>query len=125
MSDRTGTVLTRPTLVDGTVTILPPCACDWFGDLNLNGVAFEVGDIVLLTSAIFRGVPIPAAADPLCPVERGDLDCNGVLDVLDALRLLYVITGDWPYPEGICDPCGASSTAAVNTHTVSGEGVAR
>lgn len=93
-----------PTFEKGVVSIA--CGCSNHGDPNSNGLAFEIGDAVLLMNILFFGAEAFPDASETCPVLPGDLDCNGVLDVLDLLRVIYIITGDFgPSPDFICDPC--------------------
>jgi hypothetical protein len=93
-----------PAFQKGVVSI--GCACSDHGDPNRNGLQFEVGDAVLLTNILFFGAEAFPDASATCPVLPGDLDCNGVLNVLDLLTMIYIITGDFaPFPEAVCDPC--------------------
>jgi hypothetical protein len=77
------------------------CDCQGQWDPNYNGIAFEIGDAVLMYNMTFIGI------DPLysmpCPCGIGDIDCSGVRDVVDFIKMISVITGE-ASPEQFCSP---------------------
>ncbi len=61
-----------------------PCA----GDPHCDSIIVDIIDVRSIINYAFQGfVPPP---DPLCPWERGDVDCSGATDVLDVTRAIDV-----------------------------------
>jgi hypothetical protein len=84
----------------GYICIMEPP--DDRGDLNLNGIANEVGDAVLFTNYFVYG---PSVFDPTwknVQILASDINNDGtVLTVADLIYLIRIITGDaQPYPPG-------------------------
>jgi len=90
LSDQGGTLIAQNDIdyVSGAVVIRKPAGL-LIGDINLNGVAFEIGDAVRLTNYFIWG---PRAA--LSPVQLANADCNGdglratVADLVYLIRVL-------------------------------------
>jgi len=63
----------------------------------------SVLDAVYLINYMFRGGPAPAA-DPNCPViNNGDVNCDGILNLIDIVRLAdYLFRNPKNAP---CNPC--------------------
>ncbi|MGB8656275.1 MAG: dockerin type I domain-containing protein [Candidatus Zixiibacteriota bacterium] len=66
------------------------CIC---GDANANGI-INAGDIVYLTSYLFRGGPPPAN-----PIERGDANNSCVVDAGDIVYLCNYLMAGGPAPK--------------------------
>jgi hypothetical protein len=99
--DTSGLIFRRPVLLSGTVTI-PQCLCMWHGDLNSDGMGYTIADAVLLIDYMFVNGPAPSR-DYSCPrVGRGDMNCDGIVDVIDLVWLLDVGFGSQTLP---CNPC--------------------
>ena len=85
---------------DGAICIKEPP--DDRGDLNLNGVANEIGDAVLYTNFFIYGDRVwnPVWRD--VQILASDINNDGlVLTVADLIYLIRIITGDvQPYPPG-------------------------
>jgi len=96
------------------VALVSPCAwsqCDCPGqfDPNRNGIPCEIGDLVLTWNRAFYGL-VDTVTTPTCICQDGDLDCSGLLDVLDVVGLLGVICGDFD-PAQLCGPDFSCSLA--------------
>lgn len=68
--------------------------CYATGDLNRNGIAFEISDRVFLTNFVLGFGPPP---DPL---HAGDLNADGFVDETDVAYVDSVVRGDLPPPPG-------------------------
>ena len=82
----------------GYICIVPPD--DDRGDLNLNGIANEVGDAVLYTNYFIYG---PSVWDPIWyenQILASDINDDGIVTtVADLVYLIRIITGDaQPFP---------------------------
>jgi hypothetical protein len=91
------------------------------GDLNLNGIANEVGDAVLFTNYFVYG---PSVWDPVwkdVQILSTDINNDGVvLTVADLIYLIRIITGDaQPFPPNAggpkMSPYANSGTASYQT----------
>ncbi len=92
VSDLSGILFKRPVLIPGSFAILSP-DCSHQADINGNSVAYEVGDAVALISYAFSGGAAPPK-DPSCArVNRGDITCDGLVDVFDVITMCDIITG--------------------------------
>lgn len=100
MIDCDGDSVFTPSFTKGVVSIAP-CDCPALNDPNHNGIPFEVGDWVRMTYLAFGGEP--GAITPTCPCLDGDVDCNGVIDVVDLIRMVHVISGQ-DDGSGTCTP---------------------
>ncbi len=69
------------------------CYCYADGDVNGNGIAFEIGDWVLLMNFVWEYGPPP---DPL---YNGDLNADGYIDDLDVGFIWQIIVGNAVPPE--------------------------
>jgi hypothetical protein len=83
----------------GFICIVPPE--DDRGDINLNGIANEVGDAVLYTNYFIYG---PSVWDPIWyenQILASDINDDGIVcTVADLVYLIRIITGDaQPFPE--------------------------
>ncbi|MBI5867444.1 MAG: hypothetical protein HZB43_04015 [candidate division Zixibacteria bacterium] len=92
IGDLSGVLLKRPVLIPGDFSILAP-NCSWQGDVNDNGLPYEVGDVVRLISYAFAGGASPLK-DPSCArVNRGDITCDGLVDVFDVVTMCDIMAG--------------------------------
>ncbi len=81
------------------------CVCeppDDRGDLNLNGIANEIGDAVLYTNYFIYGSGVWDPTWEAVQILASDINDDGiVLTVADLIYLIRVITGDeQPFPPG-------------------------
>jgi len=81
------------------------CVCeppDDRGDLNLNGIANEIGDAVLYTNYFIYGSSVWSALFANSQILASDINDDGiVLTVADLIYLIRIITGDeQPFPPG-------------------------
>ncbi len=84
----------------GYICIVPPD--DDRGDINLNGIANEIGDAVLFTNYFIYG---PSVWDPVWyenQILASDVNNDGIVTtVADLVYLIKIISGDaQPYPPG-------------------------
>lgn len=85
-SDISGTDDVQPTLVPGTITVIPLI----YGDANRDGIA-NISDCIFLIGYIFGGGAAPN------PLALGDASCDGITNITDAIYLLeYIFTGGPP-----------------------------
>jgi hypothetical protein len=83
---------------DGRICIIPPP--DDRGDINLNGIANEIGDAVLFTNYFIYG---PSVWDPVYYENQWlatDINDDGIVrSIADLVYLIRIITGDAvPFP---------------------------
>lgn len=94
---------------DGSLCIIPPP--DDRGDINLNGIANEIADAVLLSNYFIYG---PSVWDPTyyeSQILATDVNCDGlVLTIADLVYLIRVITHD---AEPINCPDGSGKIAPI------------
>jgi len=81
------------------------CVCeppDDRGDLNLNGIANEIGDAVLYTNYFIYGSGVWDPTWEAVQILASDINDDGiVLTVADLIYLIRIITGDeQPFPPG-------------------------
>lgn len=109
MSDIEGNNYRRPVLVPGLFKILA-CACRSQGDVNNNGISYELGDIIPLISYAFENAPAPPKDASCRHANRGEITCDGIVDVMDVVRMINVLAGR-SAPN--CDPCACFAYPAV------------
>lgn len=100
----------------GTVDIVCNDSVDYRGDLNLNGIPYEIADALLFSNYFLHGL---AAFDPnplimQAQVASSDANANGLpLEFRDLIYELRVISGDaLPFPKVIAP---ADTLAAIFT----------
>lgn len=66
-----------------------PCECNCHSDPVCDGIISNIQDVVTTVGVAFRGVASP---DPNvdCPYETTDMDCSGVTDVVDVVKVVNV-----------------------------------
>ena len=106
-ADRLSSVSILKTVAELVSTSLTPdddvCLCLKTGDLNDNGIAYEIADLVTLINYAVRGGAAPPS-DPDCPlINRADFNCDGRINMIDVVRTAYFIFGRTT--QGPCNPC--------------------
>ncbi len=90
LSDSTGYLLVHPELTDGIVEIIGPDDV-LTGDINLNGVPYEVADVVLFVNHIVNPDGYPF--NPI-QLEASDINADGLpATVADLVLLINIVTG--------------------------------
>jgi hypothetical protein len=89
------------------------------GDINLNGLAYEIADAVMLTNYFVDG--LGAFQYPNGSIAASDVNADGIaLSVADLVYLVRVVVGDaLPYPK--TNPVAANYTTDNGVVTVDGE----
>lgn len=83
-------------LFNGGICVKHPDSIDARGDVNLNGVAYEIGDAVVLTNFFLYGLKA-FTVNVAGQTAASDVNADGmVLTVADLVYLVRVITGDAP-----------------------------
>jgi len=82
--------------VNGKIKIVCPGDIDDRGDINLNGLAYEIADAVLYSNYFIQGPQVFAPGVPgEAQVAASDINADGSpLTVADLVYLIRVITGD-------------------------------
>jgi hypothetical protein len=104
IADIAGLNFRRPVLVSGLFEILT-CACGSQGDINDNGIGFEMQDVMSLISYAFQNAPAPPKDASCYHVNRGEITCDGVVDVMDVVEMIDIMVG---LRLPTCDPCACS-----------------
>ncbi|MBU0985327.1 MAG: T9SS type A sorting domain-containing protein, partial [candidate division Zixibacteria bacterium] len=117
--------------VNGGICIIHPDSIDDRGDINLNGIAYEIADVVVFTNYFIRGLSAFTLSVP-GQIAATDVNADGLtLTVSDLSLLIRVVVGDAnpvpklrPYDE----PANVSSLLSagdmkVTTETVSDLGI--
>ncbi|MFH2056132.1 MAG: FlgD immunoglobulin-like domain containing protein, partial [bacterium] len=82
------------TFVNGSICIIHNDSIDARGDINLNGLANEIGDAVLFTNYFLKGISVFTISVPGQTVAT-DINADGIpLQLGDLIYLLRIITGD-------------------------------
>ncbi len=92
---------------DGGICVKSPDEIDDRGDLNLNGIAYEIADAVVFTNYFIYGfAAFTVNVDG--QIAASDVNADGrALSVADLVYLIRVIVGDAnPFPKPV--PCGES-----------------
>ena len=95
------TVVVAPSFNKGIITIA--CQCPCAKDPNCDGVSTDILDVLETINVAFRAKP--ATTDPGCSRARTDVDCNGVTDVVDAVRVAMVAFAGFDPALLYCEPC--------------------
>jgi hypothetical protein len=87
------TAIKKINFCPGLVCITPPP--DDRGDINLNGLAFEIGDVVLYTNFFIYGSSVWNPVWKENQILASDCNCDGiVLTIADLIKAIRIITGD-------------------------------
>jgi hypothetical protein len=79
---------------NGGICIKHPDSIDARGDINLNGVAYEIADAVVLTNYFIFG-PAALTVNPDGQIAASDVNADGyTLTIADLVYLIRVIVGD-------------------------------
>jgi len=105
------------TFRDGALCIAHPDSIDARGDINLNGIAYEIADAVVYTNYFIIGLRAFSISIP-GQVAASDINGDGLtLTVADLVYLIRVITGDaMPYAKVIVEG-GPATLACVSSGT--------
>jgi hypothetical protein len=97
---------------DGGVDIVCADSIDARGDINLNGVAYEIADAVMFTNYFINGLSA-FTVNVEGSIAASDVNADGIsLSVADLVYLIRVIQGDAsPYPK----PDPEAETIAIKT----------
>lgn len=91
VTDSTGYVLVHPELTNGLVSVIGPDDV-LTGDINLNGIPYEVGDIVLFINHI-----VNPSAYPFNAIQReaSDINADGIPETIaDLVLLINIVNGN-------------------------------
>jgi len=80
-----------------------PLILQGVGDLNLNGIPFEVADIVVFTNYFTRGFAA-LSIDPAEQVAQTDIDQNGIFLTVSDLSYMVRVVVDGNLPNSKIDP---------------------
>ena len=112
-------VLQKIMFCDGRICIIPPP--DDRGDLNLNGIANEIADIVFYSNFFIYG---PGILDPVYKdnqILASDVNCDGLtLTISDLVYLIRIVTGDdtpIDCPDILSKPSAAAFAGRVSLET--------
>jgi hypothetical protein len=95
LSDSTGYILVHPSLSDGAINVIGPNQV-LIGDINLNGIAYESGDLVLFINHLITPTLYPFTS---VQVQSTDINSDGIpLTVADLVYLLNIVNGNMPPP---------------------------
>lgn len=98
LSDSSGYNLVHPQLTDGSINVIGPEDV-LIGDINLNGIPFEVADMRLFVNHLVNPEAYPF--DPV-QVQASDINMDGIPGtVADFVYLLNIINGNLDPPPGL------------------------
>jgi len=109
---------------NGKIRIICPPEIDGRGDMNLNGLAYEIADAVLYSSYLIYGSPVLDPTYYEAQIAASDVNADGnVLTVADLVFLIRVITGDVePLPDGYVGTKIAQVVGSLQIGTTRGGG---
>lgn len=108
---------------NGGVDIICTGDIDGRGDLNLNGLGYEIADAVIFTNYFIYGLSafanLPGANATAAAIAASDANNDGLtLTVADLVYLIRVVVGDAvPYPDS---PIGKLDAVSAKLATVNG-----
>ena len=80
--------------INGGICVIAPESLDARGDINLNGVAYEIGDAVLYSNYFIYGLSV-FTVNVDGQIAASDVNADGMtLSVADLVLLIRVVTGD-------------------------------
>jgi len=65
------------------------------GDVNLNGIHYEIADAILFRSYIIWGIPVFTICPP-CQLEQCDINFDGMITVADLVLMIRTVIGEVP-----------------------------
>lgn len=96
VADSTGYLLVHPNLTNGLISVMGPHEV-LTGDINLNGFAYETGDVVLLVNHLTNPTAFPFNS---IQREASDVNSDGIPEtVADLVYLLNVFNGNIQEPK--------------------------
>jgi len=96
VTDTTGYLLVHPDQTNGLVSVIGPDDV-LTGDINLNGVPYEVGDVVLFVNHIINPSAFPFNA---IQIEASDINADGIPETIaDLVLLINIVNGSVPPPK--------------------------
>ncbi|NMC43450.1 MAG: T9SS type A sorting domain-containing protein, partial [candidate division Zixibacteria bacterium] len=103
---------------NGGIDIVCADSIDARGDVNLNGLPYEIADAVMYTLYFIEG--LSAFEYPEASIAASDANADGIaLSVADLVYLIRVITGDaQPYAKLVSSDMNLSSQVLGNEMTV-------
>ncbi|MFH1700355.1 MAG: FlgD immunoglobulin-like domain containing protein, partial [Candidatus Zixiibacteriota bacterium] len=79
---------------NGELCVIHPDSIDARGDINLNGIAYEIADAVLYTNFFISGLKAFHISPP-AQIAASDVNGDGLpLTIADLVHLVRIITGD-------------------------------
>ncbi len=100
LADSTGYLLVHPVLTNGLISVVGPQEV-LTGDINLNGIAYEVADVVLLVNHLTNPTAFPFNS---VQREASDVNADGLPEtVADLIYLINIVNGSIP-PPPMLDP---------------------
>jgi hypothetical protein len=110
VTDSTGYLLIHPELTNGLISIIGPQDV-LTGDINLNGIPYEAGDIVLFVNHLTNPSAFPFDAIQL---EASDVNADGIpATVADLIYLINIFNGNIQMPR--IEPNDNNATLLVST----------
>jgi hypothetical protein len=105
---------------NGGVDIICADSIDARGDVNINGIAYEIADAVMLTNYFISGLTA-FGTHVEASIAASDANADGIpLSVADLVYLIRVVVGDAnPYPK--TNPVAMNYTVSNGTVAVQGE----
>ncbi|MBN2226771.1 MAG: T9SS type A sorting domain-containing protein [candidate division Zixibacteria bacterium] len=104
---------------DGGVCVKHPDSIDARGDVNLNGIAYEIADAVVFTNYFVYGYAAFVVSVP-GQIAASDVNADGyALSIADLVYLIRVIIGDaQPYPKIVPSDALVGVNAACSNGTM-------
>ncbi len=90
-----------PAFTKGVITIIP-CSCPCSADPVCDGLSNAL-DVSTLIDVAFRGTP--DISDSTCNVSRTDVNADGRTDVVDVVRMIFVVFLGQPPEKYFVNPC--------------------
>lgn len=88
----------------GIITVAP-CQCDCHADPFCDGIHGNLVDVVTTVDIAFRGDPEEPDPSPGCLYVRSDVDCSGVTDIVDVVKMISVSFAGEDEADVFCHPC--------------------
>jgi hypothetical protein len=103
-----------PDFIDGGIDIICSDSIDVKGDINCNGIPFEIADAVMFTNYFIGGLGGFPYLE--CAISASDTNNDGIpLSIADLVYLIRVIVGDaLPDPKAVATVNKVSVSAMIN-----------
>ena len=79
------------------------CECLCFGDPVCDGSPTDLADVVATIAVAMRGVHPTQEGN--CPIVTTDVDCDGLTNILDVVKMINVAFRGEPESSEFCNPC--------------------